>query len=198
MNDDPEAFVSRLIEKCYGVALAKIPEENRKTPDYEHVVGGERKFVAELKTLTHEQPSEERGWEINQTASGATEAIRDDNSPARVGRVLYSAWKQLRDHTEPKVVILLNEDPFIDVLDLEEAYSGYLTYEGEGVSVVNAVSKRIAAGSLSKTNGKLDLVIFIDRQKADEVFFRFLTEEGLGLAQLYFGAPDIPPPRQNV
>lgn len=191
--DASEVFVQQLLRAQYGITLAKIPETDQRTPDFEFMVNTELKFVAELKTLTYEKPSVERGWEITQLPSGITKATRDDNAPARIGRAIYKAWKQLKEYSVPKIVIRLNEDSFVDILDLHEAYTGKLLYEGEGFSYINTASKRVATGDLCKVHNDLDLFIFIDRRQSDRVFLRFLTKCGYDLACCFFDAPNNPP-----
>jgi hypothetical protein len=94
----------------------------------------------------------------------------------------------LSTRPEPKVLILLNEDN-LDVLDLEEAISGFQVYTSEsGVEIENTRSSYIA-DRIQDDAPEIDLYIWIDRMKEGTIQFRMMTEAGGRLVEEYFRPP---------
>lgn len=182
-----EKFIQDLFEQRYSINLSKIPETIRKTPDFEYIVRGERIFVAELKSLNH-AVSEERGWITKQISPRLTESYKKkDNASSRLEKIIYEAIKQLRGFSEPKVLIILNEDPFIDEIDLEEALTGQSVHKFEDVTFVNRVYPGDASRRLSSSIDELDLVVFVDKQRDYEPFYGILSADGSELLRGVFG-----------
>ena len=168
----------------YGVELTKIPESTSKTPDFEFCPNGECAFVAELKTLEYHPPSIDRGWEVEK-GELSTRSWRWDNAVNRVGTWIQKGYKQLSTRVEPKVLIFLNEDN-LDVLDLEEAVSGFQSYKGKsGIVIENMISNYIAK-RINKVAQQIDLYVWIDRTDEGKVQFRMMTESGGRLVDEYF------------
>ncbi|MGI8747573.1 MAG: hypothetical protein ACR2J4_04355, partial [Deinococcus sp.] len=110
-------------------------------------------------------------------------AIRNDNSPRRVGNLIESAYKQLATRPEAKIVILFNTAN-LDVWDLKEALDGYLDFRASDLIIRNSKSEWIA----SRIRGivkMLDGIIWIDKKRD---FFQFFanTAEGIAIANRYF------------
>jgi hypothetical protein len=187
-----ERFLLDYLASEYKVVLQKIPESFLKSPDYELVQDGVRQFVAELKTLEYCEPTPERGWTVHADELGIRHATRQDNSVARVARNIHDAYKQLRTYPQPKVLILLNEDGFPDVRDLEEVYRGEMVYGNSDFSYVNTTSRKIAQGMIKHEKCRIDLYIWVDRKQTVKTFFRSVTTAGRDLACRFFHAPDLP------
>jgi hypothetical protein len=194
-----EKYVRELLDQRFHVVLRKLPEDTIKTADYELLDGTERVAVLEVKQLQSTPRTAKNGWEIVER-DGVRHAEREDNVPRRVGDVIRAASKQLRGYVEPKILVFLNEERLADVLDLDEAYNGFLDY-GDGLyGYTNTASARIADRIL-KAKKLIDLYVWINRHRASEpVFFRVTSHTGLALAQRFFGysSPDRKAPSAST
>lgn len=210
-----ETYVRRLLEERYGLNLRKLDEErDAKTPDYELIDDGVRAAIAEIKTLGHVERSEAKGWKVERHTPFSWSASRTDNGPSRVSDHVHAAAKQLRRFETPRVLILLNQEPLLDVHDLEEAVHGYLPYGNEESGYfLNTASMRIAEGRIREDRWIIDLYLWIEPRKGPRtvfpvggppeyieateptVTFRVTSERGLAVAHTYFGCPaDLPRP----
>jgi hypothetical protein len=176
-----ERWIQEFFSEVYGLELRKLSELPASTADFEHLSASGRDFVAELKTLIWEPPSAERGWTLNPDGS----AERDDNAPERVASKIHEAFKQLRGYSEPKILVLLNCDPALDVLDLLEAYRGYLVYGDASFGYVNRMSRQLAEGRIRFEKSSIDLYIWLDFFKPTPRFL-FPSSDGKRLLHQYF------------
>jgi len=183
-----ELFVQDLFASKYQIELTKIPEsdEDVKTPDFEYIEDGERIFVAELKNFVFELLSEKQSANVVVHEWG-TEATAPDNGASRVAQRIYDAYKQLKTYDEPKVLILLNDDSFLRVQHLEEAYTGFQVYSNDEFSIVHRASERVAEGRVADVKDKIDLYVWIDRHDDSQTWFRITSEMGEALAQRHLG-----------
>lgn len=187
-----EKFVQRLFKERYGVRLEKIPETSSKSPDFKFIYKDKQIAVAELKQLEHTPPSEINGWEIIQETEGIIEATRKDNAPSRVSDCIYKAYKQLIQYPiEPKILILLNMSPLIDIGDLEEACNGYTRYGNGRIQYLNHASRKIAFGKIKEIKNYIDLYIWIDQLHDLKTWFRYTNNIGEKLVYSYFALDNI-------
>ena len=117
MKND-EIYIKELFQKIFNLKFEKIQESHNKTPDFyvkyeEFIIA-----ISELKTFINEVPSKDNGWV--ETEYGIMEKISEDNGPARVARKIKEGYVQLERYNYPKILILLNKDPLLDHIDLEE------------------------------------------------------------------------------
>lgn len=181
-----ERFVQALFRTSYGVDLVKI-EEKPDVPnaDFEHLLAGSRDFVAELKGFVWQPPSTDRGWLVPEHGF----AERADNGPQRVAAKIHEAFRQLSERVEPRILLLLNSDNALDVMDLEEAYQGFLPYvSSDGFFYVNRLSKPISEGRIRDEKALIDLYAWIDwlAERKPTIQFRFPTLAGERLIDAYF------------
>lgn len=209
LENPDEIFVRRLLEDRYGVCLRKIgEEEDVRTPDYELLDGDARVAVAEVKTLQHVPRTEATGWRVERHDPYRWSATRDDNSPSRVSDHIRTAAKQLRRYEEPRILAFLNQEPMMDVHDLEEAVQGFLPYGNDEIGYfLNAASMRIAEGRIREDRWLVDLYVWIEPPKGPRIVFhavdkiehldateatvafRVTSERGLSVAHRFFGCP---------
>ena len=183
-----EKYVRELLGARFNAVLRKLPESPApgvKTPDYELLMGADRAAVLEVKRLRRMPRTAENGWNVAER-DGVIHAERKDNAPARVGRAIHEAFKQLRAYTDPKILVFVNDESLIDVQDLEEAFQGFLQYGNDEVRYVNTASARIGDGNIRDERKLIDLYIWIDRLRPTEPIFRFTTEAGLDVARRFF------------
>ncbi|MDY6912626.1 MAG: hypothetical protein SVM79_09740 [Chloroflexota bacterium] len=186
-----EQYVKELFWVRYHIDLLKIEEGTRKTPDFEYVENGKRVFVCEVKNVNHNWPSEKSGWKSTGQIDGTTFWERADNAPNRIAKKIDEAYDQLDRYTEPKILILINEDGSVDINDLNEAYDGHLIYANESHACKNTVSRRIAEGRIKHKKNKIDLYIWIDKGDNDDAKFRFTSHLGKKIAEDYFKKRDL-------
>lgn len=199
-----ERFARELLERTGPARLRRIPESDVRTPDYELQLDGSRVAVAEVKTLSYAPRTEANGFKITTHEHGDWYE-RSDNSPARVGRCIYDAWKQLSGHSLPKILIFVNEEIGMDVLDLQEAVEGFLIYGTKETGYFkNVRSRRIAEGDIKAIRWQIDLYVWIERSRRSrfkvatgelvppppEVVFRPTNKAGLDIARRCFGCTD--------
>jgi hypothetical protein len=169
------------------VTLGKILASTKSpSPDFEFIQESRRVFVAELKQLGYVQPSKDAGWTIIAKSDDAVEATRLDNAPSRVSDCIYNAYKQLVQYQEPKVLILLDTSPGLDVGDLEEAFNGCMVYKNKNVQYINIVSRKIAHGKINEVKNCIDLYIWIDQLQNSKTWFRYTTAIGKRIAHHHF------------
>ena len=213
-----EAYVRELIFKKFGTVLRKLPgskEHGVKTPDFELLDGETCVAVLEVKQIEYVSRTEKNGWEdVDTDIPGQSTSLimktRRDNGPERVGSDIHDAWKQLKGYNIPKILAFVNNEHGLDVVDLKEAWNGFLEYGTEETGyVVNVVSAKIANGRIKGEKGQIDLYIWFDRHYGEgthvssfqtsgvvhEVrtqgpYISLVTLAGYELARRYFGAPE--------
>jgi hypothetical protein len=192
---EEERFVRETLGTRFGVALRKLPESNRKgvkAADFELLVDTRRAAVLEVKRLIRTPRTPANGWTVTDHGNGVREAVREDNSSQRVAKVIQESWTQLSLYAEPKILTIVNDERMADVRDLSEAFNGFLEYGNEkGLSCLNVAASKIANGKIREVKWKIDLYVWIDRAHGKGPVFNVVTEEGLRLARLTFGCPDI-------
>ena len=195
MSDDPhrfEQYVKELFEERFGIELSKIKKPKGKGkspyPDFEFVVENRREFVCEVKGFISEVFSEERGWKL--TPGGKVwESEREDNAPSRVAKKIEKGVDQLRSYapSEPKVLIFVTDNSFLDEMDLFEAFHGFLCYGDEhGLFYKNVASQGIANGRLKPKKREIDLYIWLNRFDSDAISLKAVTKTGKTLAERFF------------
>jgi hypothetical protein len=145
-----ENYVINLISSRFGVLLEKIPDQQTTpSPDFVFRLEDKTVFVAELKDIDCDLPSEGRGWTIPKLGEpNYPWSFREDNAVNRVAAKIHEAYKQLISSPSPRVLIILNHDFLVDVKDLQEAYEGRLLYSSDAFSYYNVASKKIADGRI--------------------------------------------------
>jgi len=208
---DDERYVRELMADLYGVQLAKIPESDTKTFDYELLSSGRRVAAVEVKRLGVAARTPENGWV--RTEGGALTRPSGDNASARVGAAIHDAYKQLSTATSPKVLVFLNDEHLIDLLDLHEAVNGYLIYGDGAHAHKNLAGMKVAQGRIREEKMQIDLYVWINRyegrvhHRADGQplaaheqrgpFFRCTSDAGYELARRHFGMPESPKPESD-
>jgi hypothetical protein len=187
---EEERYVHQLLAKRFKLELRKLPEAAVKTVDYELLDSGQRVAVVEVKRLDRTPRTPENGWQVT-VRDGITYSTRIDNAPARVGRVIHDAFKQLSQYEEAKILVFVNDELMMDVYDLDEAYNGFLNYGDDVVGYANWASRKIANGDIREEKTLMDLYIWLERLRPQEPAFRFATAAGQQLAQRYFGCPVV-------
>ncbi|HVV51395.1 MAG TPA: hypothetical protein VHO06_17120 [Polyangia bacterium] len=180
-----EKYVETLLRTRFGVSLRKIKEHDLKEPDYELLDAERRAAVVEIKHLKREPRTAANGWKPAPFGPWIT---RSDNGPSRVGQKIHEAYKQLCRYSEPRVLIILNDD-VTDVHDLEEAFRGGTFYGSESFGYWNTSSAPIALGRIRAEKVSIDLYIWIDRLRREKVFFRLQSAAGHEIARRFFGCP---------
>lgn len=206
-----------LLEGRFGVRLRRLPDQNDlklkdkgcKSADYELLEKGARQAVIEVKTLTRTPRTAENGWDVEvlweQEGAMSWRANRRDNGPSRVAGAIRSGAAQLRRYEDPRILVILAEETGVDAGDLDEAFQGFMDYEGAGSVVLrNVVSRRIAAG-IRDDRWVVDLFIWLEKPRgfrlilpagrtpfcedrtAPAVQFRCTSERGYRLATKLFG-----------
>lgn len=208
-----ERYVRAVLFERFGTELRRLPEGTERTPDYELLAQAGRAAVLEVKTVELTPRTPENGWNVTPQGEHMWEATRRDNAPQRVGAHIHSAAGQLIRFGDPKILVILNHDPLVDVLDLEEAVQGYQPYGTEETGyLINTASKRIAEGHIRDERWLIDLYVWIEPPKGPRltfptgqppvaleaeqdatVFLRVASDAGLALAHRFFGCPaDLP------
>jgi hypothetical protein len=185
---EEEEYLREMLAARFSVELRKLPEAGVKTADFELLEQGQRMAALEVKLLERTPRTPENGWHVV-VRDGMTQSTRNDNAPARVGRVIHAAFKQLRQYEVPKILVFVNDESMLDVLDLDEAYNGFLNYGDEKTGYASWASKKIANGDIAEEKTLIDLYVWIDRQRALGPVFKFATAAGQELARRYFGCP---------
>jgi hypothetical protein len=147
--------------------------------------------VCELKTIERVR-TEQAGWKIINTNSDGTQELTRESAPSnRIARLIYNAYKQLQSYEEPKVLVFLNEEPLVDVLDLDDTFNGYRFLFKSFGSIVNQSFIRVANGNIKTIKYKIDLYIWIHKNfNGITTFFRYPTAVGYDLSKKYFHNPD--------
>jgi hypothetical protein len=227
MNEErpEERFVRERFKELYAVDLEKVPRSNVKTFDYWLVANAEREAAVEVKRfeprplpasayVTEEElhrmatldPKDIAAWPPLITNLGV------DKAPARVGRAIHEAAKQLLPCPEPRILGFVNDCTSMDFLDFEEAFNGELVYGNDAVGrFKSTASKKVAAGTIREEKFSIDLFVWFNRydgrvmwspggvawQAKPGPFFRFPTERGHELSKRFFKGRDIPRPDHN-
>src|ERR1700687_3179402 len=189
---DAEAFVRRTFAtRGYGVELRKIPESTARTPDYGVFAGGTRVAVLEVKHLEYTPPTAQNGWSVTSFGNGLQRATRAlDNGPRRVITKIRDAAQQLCGHAGTKMLAFVNDENLLDVLDLVDAYNGFLIYGNEeGGYYKNTASRKLSDERIGNEKRLVDLYVWIDGCRDGEPQFQFSTAAGYALARKFFGAP---------
>ncbi|MHB8131605.1 MAG: hypothetical protein ACYDEX_21700 [Mobilitalea sp.] len=181
---EEEIYVKELFHDLFSLDFEKIKETNDKTPDFNIKFNRSIIAVAELKSFISEKPSEDNGWIKNK--DGIFQKVSDDNGPARVARKIKEAFKQLKNYPNPKVLVFLNKEPFLDYIDLHECYYGFLGYGSKEELYRNDVSKKIAEGDIKDIKNKIDIYIWIDRIHKNKIYYRYTNEVGKAILEKYF------------
>lgn len=206
---DDERYVRELVAELYGVQLSKVPESDAKTFDYELLSEGRLVAAVEVKRLGVAPRTPENGWV--RTEGGFMTRPAGDNGPARVGKAIHEAYKQLAKATDPKVLVFVNDEHLIDALDLKEALDGYLVYGDDNVGrFKNPTGMKIAQGRIREEKTLIDLYVWINRYEGRTShrvdgqplpthqergpFFLFASDAGYGLARRFFNVPETPRP----
>ena len=184
-SSESEKFIQDLFNKKFGIKLIKIKESSDKSPDFEFINNETRVFVCELKDIQYAERTSENGWSISYYNS-IKEATRIDNSVSRVAQKIYDGHKQLVSYSEPKVLIILNSEPLVDIKDLVEAYDGYHSYGNEDFGYNNVCSAKISNGRIKSVKQNIDLYIWIDVARDLNIFFRYTSQKGHEIACKYF------------
>ena len=194
MNQNPEIYVQRFCLE-HGLILRKIAAGSQPTPDFEALHGNFRELVLEVKNF---EPFDELQLDLDFTVEAAMRGcLRDDNGPGRVGKVIHAAAKQLRSYSCPKVLVVVNDEPCLDVHDLDAAYRGYLLYRTSDRRLeADRSSARIADGRVRDSKTVIDLYVWIDRSN-ETVSFRFRGRSGREVAERFFRYP-APPQNGSV
>jgi hypothetical protein len=189
-----ENYVINLISSRFGVLLEKIPDQQTTpSPDFVFRLEDKTVFVAELKDIDCDLPSEGRGWTIPKLGEpNYPWSFREDNAVNRVAAKIHEAYKQLISSPSPRVLIILNHDFLVDVKDLQEAYEGRLLYSSDAFSYYNVASKKIADGRIKQEKHSIDLYIWIDKS-TEHIWFRYPTQCGFDLAHNIFRQNDRVP-----
>ena len=162
-----------------------------------------------MKTLGVTPRTPENGWVPEY--GGRT---RPDNGASRVGSAIHTAYKQLATATNPKVLVLLNDEHAIDFMDLHEAVNGYLVYGNDEVGRFRNLSGvKIAEGRIKDEKLAIDLYVWINRyerlfsfrsdrqplplQQQRGPFFGFMSNAGHELATRFFKVPETPKPEAD-
>ena len=131
--------------------------------------------------------------------NGLQQATRRDNGPARVIARIHDAAKQLSQYTEPKILVLVNDELVLDVQDLEEAYCGFLDYGSDDTGGYrNTRFKVLSEERIGTQKYSIDLYFWLDRLKGvisgrpsdARPFIRFGSPAGFQLATKFFGASE--------
>ncbi len=191
-----EKYVCRLFKDRYGILLRKIDERDGiegKKPDFEYIKNGRRFFVCELKDYCIVYPSEKDGWDITRHPDGSEEATRNSSAPNKISRNIYSAYKQLREYDEPKILIFLNKSSGLNISDLDETLKGYFEFSAGGRKYIDYYASCASEGKIKDIKSKIGLYIWIDKAnplisgKKDEIYFRIVTDAGKEIVRKHFG-----------
>jgi hypothetical protein len=151
-NKSHEQYIRELFESRYGINLLIIDEDGGKkgkTPDFEYCEDGRRIFVCELKVFKKMKPSIDRGFEIYKTPNGYIAGKVGSNACNRISKHISEAYKQLEICDEVKVLILLNYDPFLYFIDLEDIILGHGVQEFDNDTIIQDVYvKRASEGKI--------------------------------------------------
>ena len=220
METAEEVYVREFCFQKFGVVLRKIPESTVsgvKTADFELLDGEQRVAVVEVKQTELTPRNAEFGWVDEEVKipeaygprdPSLTVKTRPDRGPKRVGKLIAEAWKQLANYDSPRVLVIVNDEPQLDVNDLSEAWNGFLVYGTEETGYLrNVVSKKIARGHIKDSKGKIDLYIWFDRHygkgthiafaaggtevRTEGPLFSCVSLVGYDLARRYFGCPEM-------
>jgi len=209
-------------EQCFlkfGTVLRKIPESTVsgvQTADFELLDGEQRVAVIEVKQFALTPRTAAHGWveasDIPEMYGPRDDRFkmhtRDDFGPTKIGRTIDAAWRQLRLYESPKILVFVNDEHAFDVVDLQEAWNGFLDYgTAETGYLRNVASKKIARGRIRDAKGKIDLYVWFDRHygkgryvgfhdgqeefRTEGPLFRCSTLVGYELARHYFGCQEM-------
>lgn len=199
---EEERFVREALLARFGAHVRKLPEsrqEREKTADFELLVGDQRCAVMEVKRLIRTPRTPENGWTVVEHITGIRKATRDDNSPRRVATIIHTAWSQLCNYQEAKILTIVNDERLADAQDLSEAFNGFLEYRNDqGFGYRNVASAGLANGRIRELKWKIDLYIWIDRHCRAEPTLGVITDAGYQIARLCFGCPDLGAPANNA
>jgi hypothetical protein len=227
MNEErpEERFVRERLKNLHDIELAKVPRSNVTTFDYWLVSDGKREAAVEVKRF-EPKPLPESAYDTAEELSRmATLDPKDiaawpplianlgvDKAPARVGRAIHEAAKQLVPCPEPRILVFVNDCTSMDFLDFEEAFNGELVYGNDDVGrFKNTTSKKVAQGLIREEKFSIDLFVWFNRYDGRVAwspggvawhakpgpFFRFPTERGHELSKRFFKGHDIPKPDRN-
>lgn len=189
-----ERFVREFLFSKYGVELKKIAESTgagQNSADFTLFEGRERIAIMEVKRLTRAPRTAAAGWKVWEE-DGIWIGTRESNARDRVAKKLYDASNQLQNYTLPKILILVNDDPLVDTGDLAAAVYCYEEHTNkQSLGNRRAVAVRISRGKECRVlKTPIDLVVWLDRVRANAVFFRFSTETGVRIACKFFDCPE--------
>src|SRR5690349_16712111 len=124
-ESNEERYARNQLEMRCQLRLRKQPElQSRKSYDYDMLSGDQVVAAAEVKQFERSPRTLQAGW--TQLPTGVF--TREDNGPSRVANKVHEAIEQLLSQSAVKVLILVNDEPMMDQLDLREALKGYLDY----------------------------------------------------------------------
>ena len=151
-------IIKELFKERFGLVLSDVEESQVKSPDFEFLEEGKRRFVAELKTIISVPPSEETGYEKTSTGSW----MRKDNSPSRISRLIDNAYKQLKDYPEPKVLIFFDKTGGLGIFDLETALTEKMDFKGPDGSIKTFLTPHKNALEINEAKNTIDLYVWVE------------------------------------
>jgi hypothetical protein len=113
--------VAGFLRKQFGLVAARVPESAARTADLAGTTQEAVAFVCEVKTIA--------AVERLAPADGDVHCLGRDNAVLRVIAKIDDAHSQLVTSEAVRILALLNRAPLVDVLDLNNAFQGYLDYD---------------------------------------------------------------------
>lgn len=181
-----EKLTEQLFKERFNIECVPILREpNKKTADYFLKADDKIIAVCEVKDIVFDVASEENGWQEFPDGSYEKEAEMNDDS--RVGGCIQSAFPQLQNYSEPKVLVIVDFDRIQCSLDsLNAAITGKGSTERlmicetlKGVSIRPDNSYRISNGKIKDMVRKIDLYFWIDVYRK-KVFSRIFQDNTKG------------------
>ena len=134
MGNGSERQVERFLQE-YHLRVERFTTEemrNRRTPDFKVHEDHDLRFYCEVKEITRRD----------------VEGIENDSTFNKITRHIGSAAAQLRSvnesHSKPNVMVIVCNDPMVDVEDLRSSLSGYFhADDGSRHQIYGHVSARV-------------------------------------------------------
>jgi len=183
--DDNEIYVIELLKRKFNITLCKIPEtEDSRSPDFKGYRGKELILHAELKTIV--PSSAPTGWFVVTHKDGSKSAIPDVNALSRLAYKIHKSYGQLILFPQPRVLILLNDDPNVDLGHLEGVYTGYELHTDGKNEIISPCYDYGFSKRIDNEKSVVDLYLWIDRHNGNAIYLKTTNQVGEDLADNAF------------
>ena len=178
--------MKELFETRYRITLESVAtRENERRPDFSGRVDGNQVFVAELKTIIHQDVTLDNGFELtHDTTYPIMFGTRTDNALNKIGNIIEDAASQLKSFECPKILIIQNLS-YLDFDDVKHVVDGFLIYGSESGESEFIDRSGILQYRARWAMQSIDIITFVDEAKSF-IGHKYLNDVGKFICRNYF------------